>query len=1068
MCSIWPLVKSDRGKAPASACPQRSSFPISYRALPFLSTLLAVFCATEMAAQAAPKPPPAKVPADHAQQMTKGLELFKQDVRLLLNEHCVKCHGGEKTKGEFDLTTREGLLHGGAEGPAVVVGNARTSKFYKMVAHTVEPFMPHKADKLPDAAVAKIAAWIDAGAPYDKPLLEKKQSPKGRATVGDEDRKFWSLQPLKHEEPPRVKNKTWGRTPVDAFVLAKLEAVKLSPNPAADRRKLIRRAYFDLIGLPPTPEEVEAFVADTALDAYEKLIDHLLASPHYGERWGRHWLDLARFAESHGFEQDYDRPSAYHYRDFVIQALNQDMPYHQFVKWQIAGDELAPENLQAMMATGYLAAGVHATQITANQAEKERYDELDDVAATIGTSLLGLTVGCARCHDHKYDPIPSKDYYRLISTFTTTVRSDVDLDLHPEQYREAKAKFDQDHVPLVAALERFETEQLPGRFEQWLRTGVQPPQPKWLALDWESAKSQGGATLTKQSDGSLLASGTNPDFDAYTFIARTPLKNISAVKLEALAHPSFAKGGPGRAGNGNFDLTDFRVTAAPADGKGPAVEVKLTNPKATFEQASLPIAAAIDGDQKSGWAVDPQFGKDHAAVFECAPLVGFDGGTVLTFTLKFDGNNGHNIGRPRVSISTAPLPASLEGEPGAHDLMVELSRAWAVPTEQRTPAQKAVLLKWYRTSDAEWQKLNLVVQEHLKKTPQPELTKVLVSSEGLPAIRLNTQGPDFYEKTFLLKRGDLNQKQEEAAPGFLQALMRTPEQEKHWQVPPPKGWRTSYRRTSLANWITDTDQGAGNLLARVIVNRLWQHHFGRGIVGTPSDFGAQGERPTHPELLDWLANELIRQGWRLKPLHKLIMMSAVYAEGSEFKTAAAKTDPDDKLFWRRSPHRLEGEIIRDAVLAVSGTLDPKMFGPGTLDEGNHRRSIYFTIKRSQLVPMMALFDAPEPNQSSGSRSTTTVAPQALMVMNNPQMRNAAKAFAKRLGESKSDPNAVIAKAYHAALGRPPFKEELMDGIDFLARQGAAYRASGKPDVPELALADFCQALLGLNEFIYID
>ncbi len=440
----------------------------------------------------------------------------------------------------------------------------------------------------------------------------------------------------------------------------------------------------------------------------------------------------------------------------------------------------------------------------------------------------------------------------------------------------------------------------------------------------------------------------------------------------------------------------------------------------------------------------------------------------MTFTLKFDGNNGHNIGRPRISISAAPLPVSLEGEPGPHQLMVELSQAWTTPAEQRTEAQKAALLKWYRTTDAEWQKLNQSVQEHLKRTPPPELTKVLVSSEGLPAIRLHTQGPDFYEKTFSLKRGDLNQKQEEAAPGFLQVLMRTPEQEKHWQVSPPSGWRTSYRRTGLANWITDTDQGAGNLLARVMVNRLWQHHFGRGIVSTPSDFGSQGERPTHPELLDWLANELIHQGWRLKPIHKLIMTSAVYMQGGEFKTTQAKSDPDNKLYWRRAPHRLEGEIIRDAMLAVSGTLDPKMFGPGTLDESHLRRSIYFTTKRSQLMPMLTLFDTPEPNQSNGNRSTTTVAPQALMVMNNPQVRKAAKAFAKRMQETVSGPDMAIMNAYQTALGRPPLKDEIADGVAFVAQQEAAYKLSGQPDAPELALADFCQALLGLNEFIYVD
>ncbi|HYV25987.1 MAG TPA: PSD1 and planctomycete cytochrome C domain-containing protein, partial [Candidatus Eisenbacteria bacterium] len=1014
----------------------------------------------------------AKVPADHAQQMAKGLELFKNQVGALLTEHCVKCHGGEKTKGEFNLTTREGLLRGGADGAAIVAGDAKQSRLVRLINHLEDPQMPSKADKLPDAAITAIAAWINAGAPYDKPLTSKASVPKGKPTVSEEDRQFWSFKPLRREPLPLIKSRAaqkWCRTDIDRFVMTRLESKKIFPNPTVDRRKLIRRAYFDLIGLPPTPEEVESFVNDPSPDAYSKLIDRLLSSPHYGERWARHWLDLARFAESHGFEHDYDRPTAYHYRDFVIKALNLDMPYDRFVKLQIAGDELEPDAPFAMTATGFLAAGVHATQITANQVEKERYDELDDMAATVGTSMLGLTIGCARCHDHKYDPIPQTDYYRLLSTFTTTVRSEPELDFHPERYRKAKAEFDKEHEKLVAALEDFEKEKLPSRLEEWLKSGAPAPQPKWMFLDLESAKSVGGATFTNLDDGSYLASGANPKFDTNMFVAQTPLKDITAVRLEALAHKSFAKGGPGRASNGNFALSDFGLTAAPLDGKGDPVEVKLVKPKATFEQKGLPVAAAIDEDKKSGWAIDPEFGKDQTAVFELEKPVGFDGGTILTFTLKFEVNEAHSIGRPRLSISTAPTPATLDGEQAPQRLVLEVSRILATPAGDRTGEQKVALLKWYRTVDPEWQKLSGAVQEHLKKTPKPELTKVMVSTEGLPAVRLHTQGADFSEKTYFLRRGDWNQKQGEATQSFLQVLMRAPEQEKRWQISPPKDWRTSYRRLSLANWITDADRGAGQLLARVIVNRLWQHHLGRGLVSTPSDFGSQGERPTHPELLDWLASELIQNGWRLKSLHKQIMTSAVYMQACQTDEARAKVDPENQLMWHRARQRLEAEIIRDAILAVSGALDRRMFGPGMLSEENRRRSIYFTVKRSQLIPMMVQFDAPDGLQGLGQRSTTTVAPQALLLLNNAQARTCAREFARRILPSAGEllPE-TVQSAYQIALGRPPDKEELADTLAFLKQQKATYQSDGKSDAVELALADFCQALTGLNEFVYIE
>ncbi len=1011
---------------------------------------------------------PEKIPADHAARMAKGQELFRKHVRQILLDRCVKCHGGEKTRADLDLTTREGLLRGGDNGTAVVPYRAKQSRLYRLVTHQDQPHMPAKEAKLPDVQIAQLAAWIDLGAPYDRPLIEKKVA-KGKKpmVVTDKDRQFWAFRPLQEPAPPVVKNEAWCKTPVDRFILAKLEEHRLAPNPAVDRRRLVRRAYFDLIGLPPPPEEVEKFVNDTAPDAYGRLIDRLLENPHHGERWARHWLDIARFAESSGYEHDYDRPFAYHYRDFVIKAFNQDLPYNTFVKWQIAGDEYEPDNPLALMATGFLAAGVHSTQITKNLVEKERYEQLDDKLRTLGTAMLGLTVGCARCHDHKYDPIPTRDYYRMLSTFTTTVKSNVDVNLDPEGYRRAKAKFDAEHARVVEPLRRYEAEELPKRLQQWLAAQPQGAAPRWVVIEPVSAKSQGSVTFTPQEDGSLLASGNLYDLDSYTFVVHTRLTGITAIRLEALAHPSLVRGGPGRAANGNFALSDFWVTAAPLSGKGPAVRVKLVNPRATFEQKGLPVRAAIDADKKSAWAVDPQLGKDHAAGFETETPVGFATGTTLTFTLEFKNNKKHSIGRPRLSLGVAARPAALDGDSIPESAFRALTALG--PGAAPTAGQRSALLKWYRTLDPGWRRLNQRVQEHLKSAPKPPTTKVLIASEGVPPLRMHSQGADFFEQTYFLKRGDVDQKDGVAAPGFLQVLTRHPDAEKHWQAPPPKGWRTSYRRRALAEWLTDVESGAGNLLARVIVNRLWQHHMGRGIVGTPSDFGEQGEAPSHPQLLDFLARELIQNGWRLRPIHKLIMTSAVYVQGAERDPAKVKVDSDNRLFWHRPRQRLEAEVLRDAMLAVSGTLDARQFGPGTLDPEHKRRSIYFFVKRSKLVPSMVLFDAPDALQGIDRRPNTTVAPQALMLLNGQAVRGYAEALARRACPRADTPLPDAVRAgYLIALGRQPTAAELADTVQFLREQTASYQTERRENPRGQALADFCQVLLGLNEFIYVD
>ena len=1032
-----------------------------------------IFLGAVVAFQLAAAPP---VSEKHAAEMGRGLLLFKSDVRAVLKQHCVKCHGGDKTRGGLDLTTRASLLKGGDEGVVIIPGKAKESLLFRLISHLDKPNMPAKNPKLSDAAIKKITQWIDLGAPYDQPLVVK-TGPKKGMQVTDDDRKFWSFVPLTKPNAPKVKNKKWTHNEIDQFVLRKLENAKLTPNGPAKSRVLIRRVYFDLIGLPPTPDEVEVFV-NFALrnpnSALEKVVDQLLASKHYGERWGRHWLDIARFAESHGFEQDYNRPHAYHYRDFVIKALNADMPYDQFVKWQLAGDEFAPDNPLAMMATGFLGAGVFPTQLTEKEFESARYDELDDMANTTGTAMLGLTIGCARCHDHKFDPIPTRDYYRFINTFATTIRSEIDLEIDGDTSA-AKAKWEKEHAPLPAALAKFEKNELPKHFTEWAKN---PPKNTaanfdWMILDHLQPKSLDGATFTKQADDSFLLSGKNPASDRWVLTAEIQATGLNALRIEALTHPAMKHNGPGRAGNGNIALSDIRVFAAPKNG-GKRQSVKLVNPKATHQQntGSLSVASSIDGDKrKTGWAVDAGgIGKEQAAVFEFAQPIGFEGGTVLTIEMDFFVNTSHTIGRPRLAVTAAPKPVAIKGNTRAASLatLIETLRK-AGGAEKLNAKQRAELLNIFKAQDSEWAKLNAQVQTHLAAKPKPKLTKIQVTSEGFKPTKHHADGrgfPHFYKETYFLKRGDPNQKQGAATQGFMQVLMRGGKDETAWQIRAPKNARTSYRRSALANWMTDTQHGAGHLLARVMANRLWQHHLGRGIVSTPNDFGLQGELPTHPQLLDWLASELIASGWRLKPLHKKIVMSATYRQSAVYNAAKVKADPLNKLHWRRTPRRLEAEAIRDSLLKVSGLLDTRMHGAGTLDVRMKRRSIYFMIKRSKLIPTMQLFDSPEPLVSQGNRPATIIAPQALMFMNNAQVREAALTLAGQF-EKQPDNAAAVNQGFQTIIGRKPTDNETKTISNFIDTQEKSYRTAGRKNARRLALADLAQVLFGLNEFIYV-
>lgn len=1012
---------------------------------------------------------PAPVAADHPQKIRAGLEEFRKHVRPLFIKHCLDCHGGKSVKAGFDLSNRKALLESGA-----VDADAESSFLYAVLTHAEEPHMPHKADRLPANDLAHIAKWIDLGAPYDKPLVDGKKEVVKARVVTDTDRQFWSFAPLQPGAIPAVQQQGWARTPLDQFILAAQEKQGLHPNPDTSRRLLIRRAYFDLLGLPPTPEEVDRFVADNDPQAYDRLLDRLLDSPHYGERWARHWMDVARFAESHGYEQDYNRKHAYHYRDFLIKAFNADLPFDTFIRWQIAGDELEPANPLALMATGFLGAGAFPTQLTEAEFESARYDELDDMVGTIGTSFLGLSVGCARCHDHKFDPIPTRDYYRMLATFSTTIRSEIELDLEPETNRQRRVDYEAELVRVEQQRRKLREVELPARLKEYVASyDAEAPSPgPWEMLSIESVRSSGGTVFVEQNDGSYLATGGPPAKEVITVVARTFGQGYRAFRLEALADPSLPRQGPGRAANGNFALGKFTITAQPLDGKSPAKPVTLSSAEATFQQneSSLSVAASIDADPVSGWAVDGGIGKDQAAVFHLRQPVGEATGTRLTFILTFEHpNTRHAVGRFRLSAARVEHPVVQVSPPQpSAEIRQALSRLQKSPDEQ-SPDWK-LALGWYALQQPDLQRLEREWQALKKAGPKLVLTKVQVSSEGLPHLPHHADGrgyPHFYPQVFLLQRGDVHQKQGEVSPGYLQVLMRDGQTEQHWQSPAPSGHaRASGRRTAFARWLTDPQQGAGHLAARVIVNRLWQHHFGRGLVATPNDFGLQGEAPTHPKLLDWLAEDLIAHGWQLKRMHRLMMTSSLYRQSSAFDEARATLDRENTFYWRREPRRLEGEAIRDALLCVAGTLDQTMYGPGSLDPNMHRRSVYFFIKRSQLIPMMMLFDWPEHLVGIGQRSSTTTAPQALVFMNSPLGRQAATAFADRLAD-KPLPEA-ISYGYRLALGRLPDAREKELATAFVKRQSQQYRSAGESGADRLALVNLCQAILSMNEFVYVD
>jgi len=1013
-------------------------------------------------------------PIAGASPAPEQLAFFESKIRPVLVQHCYSCHSAEalatgKLKAELLLDSRPGMEKGGESGPAVVPGDKEASLILAALKH--EGFDMPPAGKLPDDVIADFETWVEMGAPdpRDTPSATLDE----RTIDAAAGREHWSYRRLGPVSPPQVEETGWSRNEIDRFMLAAQQAAGIAPAPEAARATLARRVFFDLIGLPPTPEELTAFLVDDRPEAYELLVDRLLESPRFGERWARHWLDAVRYGESGGYEFDGDRPHAHHYRDWVIRALNADLPYDDFLRLQIAGDLLAPGDYEATAATGFLVAGPYPGQVTAKTVEPIRYDQLDDMVATIGSSVLGMTIGCARCHDHKYDAIGHRDYYAMIACLGKAVQRDTAIDPDPASTQQKLDAWRAQRRPIAAAAARFRSDEMPARLVRWLATDAAAQQaPAWQALQPQTLKAA-KATLSEQPDDVIAAAGQLEGDDAYTLTFRTHQQGLRAIRLEALRSDSLPGGGPGTGKEGGFRLSTLKVTAAPlvpAAGREP-VTPTLVPVATTFQDPGFELAKAVDADPNTGWATAGQPGLDQAAMFAFESPVGFEGGTTLTVELKFEGNQP-GLARLRVAATTEPGRARLAdaaAPQAARELatLLDATRASGHGADATSPE----VLAWFGRVDREAARVLADLAAIDANKPRPNLTNVYAATNGAWVITGNSQAvKPGSQDVFVLARGEVGRKKGQAVPGFVLAAIAADEAE-HALLTGADGTPLADSRLGLATFLTDVEHGAGPLAARVIVNRLWHHHFGRGIAATPNDLGTQGDPPSHPLLLEWLANRLVENGWSLKSIHRLIVTSAAYRQAAAANETARAVDPDNTLLWHRKPLRLEGEAIRDALLATAGTLDATMYGRAGLDVNALRRSIYLNVKRSEPIGFLQVFDQPEPVQPVGARGVATVPTQALTMMNSPFVRAAAEGLAKRAraalaiepGEPAAAP--LIDYCFTAALSRPPSEPERQRFAALLAaREQAAADAASR----QAALVDVCHLIFCLNEFIYVD
>jgi hypothetical protein len=862
---------------------------------------------------------------------------------------------------------------------------------------------------------------------------------------------WWSLRPLAPPILPQVQNQSWIKTPIDRFILAKLEAEHLQPNPPADQRLLLRRVYLDLTGLPPTPEELQAFAADHSANAYEKIVDRLLASPRYGERMARRWMDLIHFAESHGHDEDKHREHAWPYRDYLIRAFNADKPYAQLVREQVAGDALFPHEPDGIVALGMLAAGPwdQSSQmgIMDGTLDKQiaRYLDRDDMITTVMSSFTSMTVHCARCHDHKFDPITMEDYYALQAVFAGVERVNREYDLDPQVNRRR----------LAYLQEKKQAEKTDIKDADWLSTESQARAekwekslPRWQVCSPQQLHSQGGAALEVLPDLSVRSGGKRPDIDTVTLFANTSLVQIAAIRLELLTDPSLPHQGPGRQDNGNLHLSEFRASLISADASKPEKAIKLDRAGSDYDQPGWTAAMALDGNLKTAWGIYPQVGKAHVAVFACAVPVAVAPDEKIKFTLEQQHGGGHLLGRFRLFLAAAAPPGA------TLVLAKDLTDALACEKEKRSDQQKKLIAR-----QARWDEL----QEQLKALPPPQQVYSVASDFPADGNFKPPQGP---RKVELLRRGDVKQPVRSVPPGALSCIQNVPA-----RFILHDAQNEAERRVALARWLTHPNNP---LPWRSMANRLWLWNFGQGLVASPNDFGKMGVLPSHPELLDWLAGQL-RDGVSIKTLQKMLVCSATYRQSSAYHAQAAAKDPTNQWLAQMNRTRLDAEEVRDGILQVSGTIDLTMFGPSVKlfkqkpglhvtpvadydhfdvdSPGAQRRSIYRFIFRTVPDPLMDVLDCPDASQLAPRRSESTTALQALTLLNHPFMTRMSEHLAARVQQDEKMLGNQINRLYRLVLLRAPAPGELKKMVDFTNQYG---------------LANACRVLLNTNEFHFVE
>lgn len=977
---------------------------------------------------------------------------FEADVRPILAKNCHKCHGPSKKEGGLALHAKGPAFAGGDSGPAFLPGKSGQSRLIRYVDGT-DPegnVMPPEGAGNPLSAeqIGVLRAWIDGGAVWPETARGGTPNPP----------EHWAFRKPTRPPLPRVGRSDWPRNPIDFFTLASMEREGLSPSPEADRATLIRRLSLDLTGLPPTVGEVDAFLDDSRPDAYDHLVNRLLESPHHGERWGRWWLDHARYADTNGYEKDRTR-SIWPFRDWVIRALNTDMPFDRFTVEQIAGDLLPDASVSQKVATGF-----HRNTMINEEGgidvEEFRFASLVDRVGTTGAVWLGLTIQCAQCHTHKYDPITQREYYQFMAFLDNADEPEIDVptDEQWKAQREIKAE--------IQGLESGRAGAFPGGPKAISRgqaawEAAQAP-VRWTMLAPSKVDSRKRATMTVLPDRSVLVTGDKPNNDVYEVELSTDQKGITALRLEVLTDPSLPDQGPGRAplfSVGDFLLTEVQVNAGPD-------RVSLIDASADFAAEKSDAARAIDGVPDTGWSVKGGVGKSHAAVFRFQEPVNAEGegDTPLRLTLHQEYIHQMTIGRFRVSVTTDPGPVKASGLPA------EVEEALRVPVPDRTEARASLVREHYLAGAPELADLNKRIEARRKAMPAFPTTMVM-----------RERSPEHARVTRVHQRGEFLKPADPVEPGVPSVLHPLPEDA-------PRD------RLTFARWLVSDDNP---LVGRVVMNQVWQVYFGRGLVTTPEDFGAKGARPSHPDLLDWLALEFPERGWSLKAMHRLLVTSATYRQSSKVTPELLAKDPTNTFLARGPRFRVEAETVRDIALAASGLLNREVGGPSVYPpqpEGvtatayggpgwptskgadRYRRGLYTFWKRTAPYAAFMAFDSPSSDAVCVRRERSNTPLQALTMLNDAVFQETSRALAGRVLADSKDPSdeARGALAFRLLLARSPRSDELSRIVTFARDQRSRFRSgdldarqvAGEPGAVDLATwTTVARALLNLDEAV---